>query len=188
MEEQTQILQRIKAEGDWTLFLDRDGTINRRLVGDYVRRPAQFEFLPGSLEAISSLSSIFKYIIVITNQQGIGKEIMTHEDLSDIHDQMTSEIQNAGGWIDEVYYCPDLAISDPPCRKPNPGMALQAKDEFNDINFKMSVMIGDAESDILFGKHLGMTTVWIESSPKASLSVQYDFKVDGLMDFARLLD
>jgi len=86
----------------------------------------EFEFLPKALDAIKVFSQLFKYIIIVTNQQGIGKEIMTADELHKVHDKMTKDIIASGGYIDQIYFCPHLAIEDPMCRKPNPGMAFQA--------------------------------------------------------------
>ncbi len=153
--------EQIKEEGTWTLFMDRDDTINKRIPGDYVKSWSQFEFLPYALEAITYFSQIFNKLIIVTNQQGIGKELMTSEDLDKIHSRMIDEIISAGGFIDQIYYCPHLAIEDPMCRKPNPGMAFQAAEDFPDIDFKKSVMVGDAISDMGFGYNLGMKNVLV---------------------------
>ncbi|MCL4158921.1 UNVERIFIED_CONTAM: hypothetical protein GTU68_047729 [Idotea baltica] len=135
---------------------------------DYVKTVDQFKFLPGAIESISRFQEMFKYIIVVTNQQGIGKELMTHEDLAKIHGHMSKKLNEVGATVDEVLYCPHLAILNPSCRKPNPGMAFQAKEIFKDISFKKSVMVGDTESDIEFGKRLNMYTVLI--SPDRSVN------------------
>jgi len=155
------IFKDIEIERDWALFLDRDGTINRRLMGDYVKTIDQFEFLPRAKESIARFYELFQYLIVVTNQQGIGKELMSHNDLKKIHDHMSKKLSEVGAKLDEILYCPHLAIIDPSCRKPNPGMAFQAKEIFPDITFKKSVMVGDTESDIEFGKRLNMYTVLI---------------------------
>ena len=144
----------------WTLFLDRDGVINRRLLDDYVKRWDEFEFLPGVKEAIAKLSRIFGRVVIVSNQQGIGKGLMTEKDLDHIHSMMVHEIEEAGGRIDAIYHCPELKEKNPECRKPKPGMALQAQKDFPEIDFEKSVMIGDSESDIEFGKRLGMLTVF----------------------------
>lgn len=159
---------KIREAGNWTLFLDRDGTINKRLPNDYVKNYEQFEFLPRTLEAIKIFSQLFQHVIIVTNQQGIGKELMTTEDLNVVHDNMTKDIIAAGGYIDQIYYCPYLAIDDPTCRKPNPGMAFQAAEDFPDIHFKRSLMIGDAMSDMLFGYQLGMKTILLNSASQLS--------------------
>ncbi|HLG02780.1 MAG TPA: HAD family hydrolase [Bacteroidia bacterium] len=150
-----------KIDKSWTLFLDRDGVINVRFDGDYVKNVRQFKFLPGVLGALARISKKFGRIIVVTNQQGIGKGIYTHEDLSTIHAYMKSEVEKAGGRIDAIYYAPDLAAENSPRRKPGIGMALQAKKDFPEIDFSKSVMAGDTESDMLFAQNAGMKAVYI---------------------------
>jgi histidinol-phosphate phosphatase family protein len=144
-----------------TLFLDRDGVINRRLIDDYVKTPSEFIFEDGALEAIAKLSKCFERIVVVTNQQGVGKKMMSEKTLHDIHEHMKNEVKQAGGRIDAVYFCPDLSHSKSLFRKPNVGMGLLAKREFPKIKFKQSVMVGDTISDMKFGKKLGMKTVFI---------------------------
>lgn len=156
----------------WTLFLDRDGVINRRIVDSYVMSPSEFEFLPGVIDSMTYLSTVFSRIIVVTNQQGIGKGLMTHDDLHSIHSKMIRTVTLHGGRIDNVYYCPNLAHENPLCRKPNPGMALQAQKDYPEIDFKTSIMVGDSVSDIQFGNQLGMYTVRIakKSDERANLT------------------
>lgn len=145
----------------WTLFLDRDGVINQRIFGDYVKTPDQFHFLEGVLEALKMLNPNFQRILLVTNQQGIGKGIMTTNDLFAIHEKMLSEINTHGGRIDAIYFCPELAENHPVCRKPNTGMGIQAVNEFPEIDFSKSIMVGDSLSDIEFGNRLGMRSVFI---------------------------
>jgi D-glycero-D-manno-heptose 1,7-bisphosphate phosphatase len=147
----------------WTLFLDRDGVINERLPGAYVREWSEFHFFPGNLEALSRLGQIFGRIIVVTNQQGIGKGLMTEEELERVHINMRAIIEAWGSHIDGIYHCPDLKTKPNNCRKPNPDMALQAKADFPEIDFEKSVMVGDSLSDLEFGNNLAMTTIWIEN-------------------------
>lgn len=173
-----------KIDSGWTLFLDRDGVLNKKLEGRYVTCPEELSVLPGAAEAVAQFSVLFSRIIIVTNQQGIGKEIMTHEDLSRVHDYLIEQLNYFGGRIDEIYYCPDLAIEDPVNRKPNPGMGLQAKKDFPDINFKKSIMVGDSPSDIQFGNTLQMYTVRISNvhDPQA------DFTHPSLKDFSIYLN
>jgi histidinol-phosphate phosphatase family protein len=138
-----------------TLFLDRDGVINKLRTNDYVKNWEEFEFLPGVLDALRLFSKQFKRIIVVTNQRGVGKGVMTENMLQDIHEKMITAIENAGGRIDKVYYCTAISENDPD-RKPNTGMALQAKKDFPELDFSQSVMVGDNESDSLFAQKLGM--------------------------------
>jgi histidinol-phosphate phosphatase family protein len=143
---------------DNTLFLDRDGVINHLRPNDYVKTWAEFEFLPDVFEALAKWSKQFKHIIVVTNQRGVGKGLMTVQNLNEIHDKMIVETKRHGGRIDKIYYCTALDDTNPN-RKPNIGMALQAKQDFPDIDFSRSVMIGDSDSDMEFAKKCKMKGV-----------------------------
>jgi histidinol-phosphate phosphatase family protein len=151
----------LRIDKSWSLFLDRDGVINRRIVGGYVTSWDRFEFLPGVLDALKILAGNFSRIIVISNQQGVGKGIMTDSEVQAIHARMTEEVRKDGGNIDKIYYCPFLKESESILRKPGIGMALLARKEFPGINFKRSVMVGDSISDMIFGKRLKMKTVFL---------------------------
>lgn len=182
-------LKHFHIDKNWSLFLDRDGVINKRLRGDYVKRIEEFEFLPGVLNALPVLAKNFNRIVVVSNQQGIGKGLMTEEDLQVVHDWMMQEIRAKGGRIDQIYYCTALAAENNPCRKPNPGMALQAKTDFPGINLSKSIMAGDSHSDMLFGKNLGMLSVFINSE-NMNIRPEYpvDFVYESLWEFARDVD
>ena len=158
-----------------TLFLDRDGVINVQKRGGYIQNCAEFQFLPKKLTIFKKISEFFGTVLVVTNQQGIAKGLMTENDLNEIHNFMLTEINKAGGHINKVYFCPDFAYLNSACRKPNTGMALKAKEDFPDIDFTNAVMVGDSDTDIEFGKRLGMLTVWIDngdSSEKKRLSLK----------------
>jgi D-glycero-D-manno-heptose 1,7-bisphosphate phosphatase len=175
---------------EWSLFLDRDGVINNRLPGDYVKKWEEFSFLPNVLESIPIFNTFFRRIFIVTNQAGIEKELMTHQDLTSIHENMMSYIEYHGGHIDEIYYCPYKGDLDPLCRKPNPGMAIEAKNDFPEIDFEKCVMIGDSESDIVFGNRLKMKTILV--GPNASALINSgegipDAKLDCLWDYAQWL-
>lgn len=154
----------------WTLFLDRDGVINERIIGGYVRTPDEFRLLPGVPEALQRLRRQFDRIVVVTNQQGIGKSLMTADDLGRVHEKLLAELGSFGVNIDGIYACPGLAGDNPPCRKPLPGMAIQALADHPAIDFERSVMVGDSESDIEFGRRLGMFTLKVgDQSHQADL-------------------
>jgi histidinol-phosphate phosphatase family protein len=142
------------------LFLDRDGVINRRLVGEYVRHPREFAFLPGVREALTLLRPTFCRVVVATNQQGVGKGLMTEADLALIHALMLAHLNQNGLLVDRVYHCPALAEANDPDRKPSPGMAHRAKADFPEIDLANSLMIGDAPSDMWFGQRAGMQTLF----------------------------
>lgn len=152
---------------DEFLFLDRDGILNKHLLGDYVRNWSMWEWLPGILEAMPVLAKRFKRIFIVTNQQGVGKGLMTEADLEDVHRHMLADIEAAGGRIDRVYVCTALESEKSPNRKPEIGMALQAQHDFPEVDFHRSVMVGDSKSDELFAQRSRMR--FLESIPALSL-------------------
>lgn len=152
---------------DEFLFLDRDGILNKHLPGDYVRNWSMWEWLPGILEAMPVLAKRFKRIFIVTNQQGVGKGLMTEADLEDVHRHMLADIEAAGGRIDRVYVCTALESEKSPNRKPEIGMALQAQRDFPEVDFHRSVMVGDSKSDELFAQRSRMR--FLESIPALSL-------------------
>ena len=145
----------------WTLFLDRDGVINVRLIDDYVKNINEFEFLPGVLEAFKIFAEKFGRIIIVTNQQGIGKGLMTLQDVNSIHDFMLKAIESQQGRVDKIYVCPQLKSDPNNFRKPSPRMAYMAQHDFPEIDLEKSIMIGDSNSDIEFGRNAGMYTILI---------------------------
>ncbi len=162
-----------KIDSSWTLFLDRDGVINQRIIDDYVKRVEDFHFISGVESAIALATKTFGKIIVVTNQQGIGKGVMTERNLLDIHSYCSECIVVAGGRIDAFYFAPQLVSENSSMRKPNTGMAQKAQLDFPEINFSKSIMIGDSDSDILFGKNCGMFTVYIGSHSHSSADLTF---------------
>jgi len=182
------MIQDLNINQDWTLFLDRDGVINEEIKEDYIRNWAAFKFYPESLLALPLLAQKFSRIIITTNQKGIGKGLMSDEDLSFIHAQMTKEIIAVGGRIDAIYYCPDLDNLSPN-RKPQPGMAFQAKADFPIINLNKSIMVGNRMSDMEFGRNAGMHTVYLATThPDAPFpDTKIDDRYDHLFQFAQAI-
>jgi len=146
-----------------TLFLDRDGVINVKLNEEYVKNTADFEFMIGAERAISKLSKIFNRILIVTNQQGIAKEIMSDKDLDFLHEYMLFELKKKGGIIDKIYYCPHLSAENCNCRKPNTGMIQQAIIDFPDMKIEDSYLIGDSDTDIIAGNKMGLITVKVDN-------------------------
>ena len=144
------------------VFLDRDGTINRMLENDYVKSWEEFELLPGTAEAIRGLKAKGYLVIVITNQRGIGKGIMTEEDIEQVHRRMCEELALAGAYIDDIFYCPHNIEDDCSCRKPKPGLLLQAQAKW-DIDLERSFLIGDMDSDIEAGRAVGCATIKVQT-------------------------
>lgn len=182
-------LRDLSFDAQWTLFLDRDGVINHRIVGGYVKHWNEFHFLEGTLEAIKVLSGIFGKTFVVSNQQGIGKGLMNLEHVEDIHRRMLAEIEQNGGKVDQVFFSPHLQEANHLDRKPNIGMALKAQELFPQINFKKSVMVGDSTSDMEFGRNAGMVNVFIQPrEDQGEIDDKwYDFKYASLSDFAQSL-
>lgn len=138
------------------IFLDRDGVIceNRP---DHVKNWAEFQFLPGVKNSLASLSSLGLPIIVVTNQAVVGRGLVTAQEVEDIHNRMVAEIVASGGRIDRIIYCPHRPEDECDCRKPKPGMLLQAATEM-DIDLVESYLIGDAATDIQAGYQVGCRT------------------------------
>ena len=156
------------------IFLDRDGTINKDV--GFLTDINKFELIPSVTEAIRRINNSECLCIVITNQPVVARGEVTFQELDEIHKKMETLLGEQGAYIDALYYCPhhpdkgfegeipDLKINCN-CRKPKPGMLLQAADDFN-INLSASWMIGDSERDIKAGRNAGCRTVLFNEQPK----------------------
>ena len=175
-------------DSGWTLFLDRDGVLNVEKEDSYIFHYGEFQFYEGVREALRHCAAVFGRIVVVTNQRGVGKGLMTAEDLQDIHDKMVAEIVLAGGRIDGIYYADSLDNAHP-LRKPQPGMAHAAKNDLPGIDLSRSVMVGNNISDMEFGRNAGMYTVFLlTTNPEQSLPHRaIDLAFNSLADFAKHL-
>lgn len=140
------------------VFLDRDGVINKRMKDGYVTDWKEFRFLPNVKEAIESLKKEGFLVIVVTNQRGVAKGLMTEEELQEIHRTMQEKLGKRN--IDAIYFCPHDEDEGCECRKPKPGMFLKAAQKFR-IDFKKSYIIGDSESDMEAGEGLGLKRIFV---------------------------
>lgn len=175
------------------IFLDRDGNIN--VEKDYLHKVEDFEFEEGALEAIRSFSETEYLIVVVTNQSGIARGYYTEEDLMKLHEYLGKRVEEAGGRIDGYYYCPhhpEKGIGEYKkecdCRKPEPGMFLAAKKDF-DIDFENSIMVGDKMSDVEAGRRLGMRGILVRTGHGLSEEKKAgrDIEVyDSLYEFSRV--
>lgn len=141
------------------VFLDRDGVICKNR-DDYVKNWAEFEFLPGAKEGLIALNRLQLPIIVVTNQSAVSKHLMSVADVEAIHQRMMEEIVACGGKIDKIYFCPHASEDNCTCRKPKPGMFLQAARELG-IDLPSSYLIGDAATDIIAGQEVGCRTILV---------------------------
>ena len=162
-------------------FLDRDGVINRKAPeGQYVTRWADMEFLPGSCEAIRLLNNAEFLVIVVSNQRCVAKGLITTEDLESMHAHMCREFHAAGANIDAVYYCPHDYQPPCNCRKPKPGMLLDAA-RTHDVRLAASWMIGDSRKDVQAGRNAGCKTAQVVVDEQ-SASGDADLVANSLLD------
>lgn len=172
------------------VFLDRDGVINQDR-DDYVKNIHElkvFEFAP---EAIRLLNEAGMKVIVVSNQQGVAKGIISDDDLQEMQQEITQRVESGGGKISGFYYCKHLATERCSCRKPQPGMLLKAARE-NDIDLETSIMVGDTVKDILAGKSAGCKTVLVLTGKltreeAAALPRQPEYVADNLLDAAQYI-
>lgn len=135
------------------VFLDRDGVINEDSP-DYIKSWSEFKFIDGSLDAIRRLTENGFTIIVITNQSVINRGMVPEQELHDIFFRMKSGISAAGGKITDIFYCPHTPSEGCDCRKPLPGLILNAQKKY-DLDLSSAVMVGDSAKDILCAKQAG---------------------------------
>jgi D-glycero-D-manno-heptose 1,7-bisphosphate phosphatase len=153
------------------VFLDRDGVINRDSP-DYIKGWDEFEFLAGSLSAMATLARAGLPVIVITNQSAIFRGLITRGNLADMHGRMAAAVRAAGGDILDIFYCPHGPDENCRCRKPAPGMLLDAAAE-HDIDLPASVMVGDSAKDILCANNAGCgRTVLVQTGHFASAAAE----------------
>ena len=182
---QTEMVDFFNIDNSWTLFLDRDGVINKKRDNDYVKTVAEFEFLPGALAAITNFSNSFGRIIIITNQQGVGKGIMSEQAITEIHRHLITKVKEKGGKIDAIYHAPQLVAEKSAMRKPEIGMAVKAGNDFPEIDFAKSIMVGDSPSDMEFGKRANMVNVLVGNNASEESE---NYTIASLSNFSKLLD
>ena len=168
------------------IFLDRDGTLNRYI--GFLRNIEDFELLPDVCEAVKQINASGYLAVVATNQPVIARGEVTYAQLQEIHNKMETLLGEKGAYLDAIYYCPhhphkgyegeipELKF-DCSCRKPKPGMLVQAAEDFN-IDLSQSWMIGDGENDILAGKAAGCRTALLGTE-----SYGQDLSVESVAEF-----
>jgi len=176
--------------GRTAVFLDRDGVINRRLPGTYVRSWSEFELLPGVVDALAELTRAGAALFIVTNQRGVARGLVQTADLDDTHSRLTAAVAERGAEIAGVYVCPhDEGECD--CRKPGVGLFTQAQAEHPWIRFADSHMVGDSLSDAQAAGRLGMH-IWLvgeDAGEVAEASEQQGIHVDGTAsDLAQLVE
>ena len=169
-----------------TIFLDRDGVINKEI--NYLHKIEDFEFIDGVFEACQYLQSLEYKIIVITNQSGISRGLYTKNDYQIITKWMVSQFMKNNISILDTFHCPHLPDSGCNCRKPKPGMLLEAKKKYN-INMLESWMIGDKETDITAAISSGITnTILVKSGHKINeADSRAKFIIDSIKQSSQLI-
>ncbi|MDP1677900.1 MAG: HAD family hydrolase [Bacteroidota bacterium] len=157
----------ITAQNDFAVFVDRDGTINVDV--DFLTSPSQLQLIPRSAEAIKELNDLGIPVIVITNQSGIARGLISENDLHHIHSKMDEMLQHFGASISAYYYCPhhpDGTIAqyvvDCDCRKPKPGMLYTAKNDFG-FDLQRSFVVGDKFRDVEAGNVVGAVAIQVST-------------------------
>lgn len=173
------------------IFLDRDGVINEEV--SYLSNLDDFQLIEGSTEALRILKDLGYFLIVITNQAGIARGYFTEDTLKEIHNKMAQILKQNNIELDDIFYCPHHPdfTGACNCRKPNPGMILQAKDKYN-INLRESFMVGDTLNDIETGLAADCQTVLVLTGygieeKKKIVDIIPDFIFPNLLEFAKNL-
>jgi D-glycero-D-manno-heptose 1,7-bisphosphate phosphatase len=143
------------------IFLDRDGVINQNR-SDHVKSWGEFAFLPGSLAALARLARLGWPVVVGTNQGAIGRGLVSRAEVDEIHGRMIAEVTAFGGRIDAVLYCPHSPDEACACRKPKPGLLIEAAGRLS-LDLSASFLVGDAESDLLAARAAGCAPVMVRT-------------------------
>ncbi len=164
-------------EGQRFILLDRDGVINQRMKEGYVTCWEEFTFLPGALEALHLLTRNGYCILVISNQAGIAKGLMTAAQLDEITRRFRAEVEQQGGYIKKVYYCMHRSEDNCSCRKPKSGLLLQAQQEHG-FSFPDTFMIGDSNTDLQAAQTVGCPALLVGDGGFPSLLAAAQFIIE----------
>ncbi len=161
------------------LFLDRDGTIN--VEKHFIQDPDDLELIPGSAETIRNARELGMKVIVISNQSGVARGIMTEDDVHRVNRRLIELLDVEDAPVDAIYFCPHYSSDDTEClcRKPNTGLFEKARQEHG-INLRQSIMVGDRLSDIEAGNRIGAATVLVLTGYGKTLQNNWDEKPEGI--------
>ena len=170
------------------VILDRDGVINFDSV-HFIKSPAEWKAIPGSVEAIARLTQAGYRVVVASNQSGIDRGLFDMDTLNAIHDKMQRTVKMAGGRIDAIFYCPHSADSNCDCRKPKPGMLLRIADCFS-VDLPGVYVVGDSLRDLKAAAAAGAKPVLVLSGKLKSADEEKDIPEDTIVfnDLAAFVD
>jgi histidinol-phosphate phosphatase family protein len=172
------------------ILIDRDGVINERIVGGYVTKWSQFQFRDGIKRAMASLAELHFPVIVVSNQACIGKRLVSYSMLEKITKQFVTELEESGGRVDAVYYCPHTPDHNCSCRKPRPGLLEAAARDWK-LDLTRSILIGDSESDLQAARVSNCRAIFVSShnndSEDLSAHTQWDTEVPMVRDTSKLV-
>ena len=166
------------------VFLDRDGVINESPgAARYVRAWEAFRFREGALPMLAELAAMGFRLVVITNQQGVGKGLIEPDELERIHASMTAEIERHGARMDGVFCCPHLESDGCDCRKPKPGLIFDALKELDyEVDLSASWFVGDSATDVRAGQAAGLRTLLVGATPGGVLDPSPTVCVEQIKD------
>jgi rfaE bifunctional protein nucleotidyltransferase chain/domain len=167
------------------IFLDRDGTINDNK-GGYIYKIKDFEFLPGVIEGLKKLSKTDYFLIVITNQSGIGRGMYSDDDFQKLNKWLLNEVSGEGIRIDKIYHCPHHPDDKCDCRKPEIGLFLKAVRDFG-INLSKSWFIGNSDSDVISGREANIKTIKIGDKVNSSLKLEPNYYVKNFEEAVNII-
>ncbi|MFH1877542.1 MAG: HAD family hydrolase [Candidatus Omnitrophota bacterium] len=179
--------------GEKYVFIDRDGVVNKDPAGwteyGYVTRWEDFVFLPGVLDAFKKFAESGYSAVIITNQQCVGKGYLSENELDLIMSRMKNEVEEHGGRIAGIFYCPHLKEEKCACRKPDDGLFRMAAEKLGISDFSGSFFIGDTSRDVAAGKKARLKTIVVLSGKSsredvAGFGVKPDYVCEGLLEAA----
>lgn len=171
------------------VFLDRDGVINvKPREHQYVTSWSEFAFTPGIVETLRALNRFGYRLVVLTNQQCVGKGLLSETALNEIHENMLRVLSSEGVRIEAVFYCPHAEAENCPCRKPKPGLFFRAQSELSfNIDFQSSYFVGDSASDMSAGNRLALKTVFVGSDDSLSDDIEPTYIVSDIAEIVSII-
>lgn len=171
--------------GERLILLDRDGTLNVP-VDRYVLRPEDLVLLPGAAEAVA-LANSFATVVVVTNQQGVGRGLMSSDNLEAVHQSLRAQLAASGAHLDAIYVCPHLAGTCD-CRKPLDGMFRQALADHVGVSPECCAVIGDQPTDVIPALRLGMAAFMVCDEASVDSVPAGAVAVGSVLEAVRLLE